>query len=197
MKYDLVSFDMDGTLITEDFSNTVWGDGLPSMYAEEYEMNIEDARRETIDEIRALGNRDMRWYDLPYWISKFSLSYEDDAWATATKMVHKYRSRVTPIEKTVLMLEEALRSGCRVIVISNAWPMFLEVGLGKYAWRFEKIFSTTFDYGFHEVKSPRLFRAICCAMGVDPEKALHIGNDKYFDGVCPIVAGMDAKLVEG
>ena len=50
LKLKVISFDMDGTLVSQDFADAVWLDGLPRLYAEEWGMGFDEARKYVIKE---------------------------------------------------------------------------------------------------------------------------------------------------
>ena len=42
--HKIISFDMDGTLVDVEFTDWVWGHGIPSLYAEKAGVSFEEAK---------------------------------------------------------------------------------------------------------------------------------------------------------
>ena len=45
-----ISFDLDGTLVTDEFSQVVWHQGIPELYAQEYGCSFDEAQNIIINE---------------------------------------------------------------------------------------------------------------------------------------------------
>jgi putative hydrolase of the HAD superfamily len=69
----VVSFDADGTLVTPDFSQAVWYDGIPSLYARKYRISFQKAKEFIEKEYQVVGDQRIEWYDITYWLKLFGL----------------------------------------------------------------------------------------------------------------------------
>jgi FMN phosphatase YigB (HAD superfamily) len=69
----IVSFDLEGTLVTPDFSDAVWHEGIPSLYASQKGVSRCEAKRTVFTEYDRVGDLGSEWYDIKYWFSFFGL----------------------------------------------------------------------------------------------------------------------------
>jgi FMN phosphatase YigB (HAD superfamily) len=72
-KIKVVSFDVDGTLVTPDYSYAVWFEGIPALYARRHNISLEEARELADKEYRQMGEWRIEWYDIKYWFERFGL----------------------------------------------------------------------------------------------------------------------------
>ncbi|TET40573.1 MAG: hypothetical protein E3J65_00725 [Dehalococcoidia bacterium] len=72
-KIKVVSFDVEGTLVTPDFSRAVWYEGIPSLYAKRNGISFEEARSMVEDCYLKVGDQRREWYDIKYWFQRFQL----------------------------------------------------------------------------------------------------------------------------
>ena len=70
----VVSFDLENTIVTNRFSELVWREGIPRLYAKARGISLEEARRAVDAEYETIGKYDVRWYDIRYWFGRFGLS---------------------------------------------------------------------------------------------------------------------------
>ncbi len=72
------SFDVDGTLVSQEFANSVWLRGIPEAYATKHELSFEDAFEFIKREYDTIGDNRIEWYNIRFWLRKFNLkiSYE-------------------------------------------------------------------------------------------------------------------------
>jgi len=74
----VVSFDLEGTLVTPDYSQAVWHEGIPSLYAKQYGIYIERAKAIVQKKYQEVGDQRKEWYDIEYWFGRFGLGdYRD------------------------------------------------------------------------------------------------------------------------
>ena len=69
----ILSFDLDGTIITKKFVDTVWLEGLPKLYAEKNGLSLRKAKEYIFSEYEKIGDGRIEWYDIKYWFKKFNL----------------------------------------------------------------------------------------------------------------------------
>ncbi len=180
----LVSFDMDGTLISPEFTDWVWGYGIPKLYAEKQGLSLEEAKAHVEQEYRKVGDGAIEWYDIKYWLRFFRL---DPDWRT---LMEQYADKIVvfPDSRPVL---ERLKSQYPLVLISNAGREFIEVELNATGLEiyFDRIFSATSD--FREVKkTPDVYRRICEILEISPHEMVHVGDHYEFDYLVPKSLGI-------
>jgi len=185
-----ISFDMDGTLIGPEFTDWVWGHGIPVLYAEKRGLSFEEARTYVQAEYRKVGEGAIEWYDIKYWFRFFELNGH---WKQLMKQ-HADKIRVYPdVDGTLSFLKERFP----LVLTSNATREFigLEVGvtgLGKY---FDQIFSATSDFG--EVKkTAEVYQKVCQILGIHPSELVHVGDHYEFDYLVPSRLGIHALYLD-
>ena len=182
----IVSFDMDGTLIESEYTDWVWHHGIPDLYAEKAGLPFEEARDFVIKEYRKVGEAGIEWYDIKYWFRLFELEMD---WRT---LMERYRDKIR-VYPDVHPILNRLKDPFRLILTSNAGREFIDVemeatGLAGY---FDRIFSATSD--FREVKkTPRFYRRICEMLKIPPEEIAHVGDHYEFDYLVPRDLGIQA-----
>jgi putative hydrolase of the HAD superfamily len=181
-----LSFDLDGTLVDLAFTDLVWHQGIPELYAQRSGMALPQARELVLQEYGQVGDGALEWYDISYWFRYFDLpgGWED--------LLDRYASevRVYPEVHEVL---RGLREHYPLIILSNAAREFIEVemrvgGLGGY---FDLVISATSDFGLVK-KNPEFYQRICELLGVAPQKIIHIGDHWDFDYQIPRGMGITA-----
>ena len=186
----IISFDMDGTLIAGEFTDGVWKQGIPALYAAKEGISFEAAKSFVEAEYDKVGEGAIEWYDIKYWLQFFELNKD---WRT---LLGQYadKIRVYPDANPIL---SRLKEEHRLILTSNAGREFLEVelnttGLGRY---FSQIFSATSDFG--EVKkTTHVYDRICRMLGVTPEEIIHVGDHYEFDYLVPRSIGIQAFFLD-
>ena len=185
-KIKVVSFDDNGTLVTPDFSQAVWYEGVPSLYARKNGISFQEAKTFIEKEYQVVGDRRIEWYDIKYWLHRFGLGPPE---ASYKQLLEEYRHRVSSYPEVAQALS-SLGKDYTLIVVSCSTREFLPYildGMEKY---FARVFSTVSDYG--QIKSPRLFAEICCQMGVSPQEMAHVGDLWEQDFLVPKEAGLKA-----
>jgi putative hydrolase of the HAD superfamily len=66
--------------------------------------------------------------------------------------------------------------------VTNAIREFVELELGKAEMKdcFERVFSSTSDFGVVK-KTVKLYQRVCDILGVSPQEMIHVGDDWNFD----------------
>lgn len=184
----IISFDMDGTLVTSNYVEKVWLEGVPALYAERHKIGQEEARKLVYDEYMSVGTRDLRWYDLSHWLDRFDLDFE------RIDLLERYRDEVEfyPETEEVLAL---LSKKFDLVVASNGATEFVEFELGSLKHYFREILSVTSK--FKKVKDfPETFFDLCRYFDAKPEEVVHIGDHRYFDYEVPKEAGLSALYLD-
>jgi putative hydrolase of the HAD superfamily len=182
----IISFDMDGTLVDAEFTDWVWGHGIPTLYAKKAGVSFEEAKEFVVKEYLKVGEGAMEWYDIKYWFRLFHL---EESWEV---LMGRYTDKIR-IYPDVHPLLERLRDRYRVVLTSNAGREFIGMemeatGLGKY---FDRIFSATSDFG--EVKKTAAFyQRICQILEARPQEIVHVGDHYEFDYLVPRSLGIQA-----
>ena len=70
---EVISFDAEGTLVTPDFSQALWHETIPALYAEKHGLDLVQSRKAIIDKYDAVGDQRLEWYDIKYWFNLLDL----------------------------------------------------------------------------------------------------------------------------
>ena len=185
-----ISFDMDGTLIAPEFTDWVWGHGIPTLYAEKTGLSFEAAKVFVEKEYQKVGEGSIEWYDIKYWFHFFQL---EESWKVLMKQFIDKISVYSDVDHTL----EHLKDKFLLVLTTNAGREFIDVemeatGLRRY---FDRIFSATSDFG--EVKKTiRFYRRICQILQANPNEIVHVGDHYEFDYLVPQQLGIDAFYLD-
>ncbi len=186
----ILSFDLDGTLVQDDFSMAVWREAIPALVAQDRGMPLEEAKAWVFKEYDSVGEGSLEWYDLTYWYERFRL--KEDWQETLNR--HRPLIRLFPEVPAVLRLASQSR---RLIILSNASHPFVraEMEAAGLNGLFERVISATSDLG--EVKKTRAFYTrVCGILGLDPGQLVHVGDHWEFDYLAPREAGIEAYFLD-
>lgn len=178
----IVSFDAEGTLVTPDFSYSIWYEAIPQKYAEKYGVDFDTARRIIEEEYGKVGDQRLEWYDVRYWFGRFGLGSPEPVMAS-------YRHRVSYYPEVREVLAE-LSQRYTLIVSSGSMREFLRHLLEHIEPYFDRVFSSLSDYW--QLKTPEFYHEVCREMGVRPEQVVHVGDNREFDFVSPRKVGIHA-----
>jgi putative hydrolase of the HAD superfamily len=182
-KIKVVSFDADGTLVTPDFSQAVWYEGVPHLYARKNGISFQEAKAFIEREYQVVGDQRIEWYDIKYWLKRFGLD------GSHGQILEDYRHTVScyPDVKQAL---SSLRKDYTLIVVSCSTREFLPYLLDGIEGYFTKVFSSVSDYA--QIKTPKFFLEVCRQMGISPEEMAHVGDLWEQDFIVPKEAGIKA-----
>jgi HAD superfamily hydrolase (TIGR01549 family) len=189
-KDEILSFDLDGTLVEHDFSTVVWREAIPALVAQQRGLPVEEAKQWVFRHYDEVGEGSLAWYDLSYWYERFGI--EED-WRETLRR-HRPLIRLFSEVRPVL---EFLRANHRLLLLSNASRPFIQAEMeeGGLNGIFERVISATSD--FCEVKKTREFYLrVCRVVGLDPSKLLHVGDHWEFDYLAPREAGIRAYFLD-
>jgi len=182
----VVSFDADGTLVTPDFSQAVWYEGVPALYARKNGISFQEAKAFIEREYQVVGDCRVEWYDIKYWLKRFGLS---SRLAGHQQLLEDFRHTIScyPDVKQAL---SSLRKNYTLIVISCSTREFLPYLLDGIEGYFARVFSSVSDYS--QIKTPEFFLEVCRQMGVSPQEMAHVGDLWEQDFLVPMEAGIRA-----
>ena len=186
----IISFDLDGTLVTDAFSQVVWHQGIPELYAEKYACSLRDAQDFILEEYNKVGDTALEWYDIHYWLHFLDL---DLNWK---QLLGRFSGLITTYPEVEEVLS-CLNTTYKLIITSNAAREFLnteieETTLSPY---FDHIFSATSD--FKEVKKTEAFYLkLCSLLKVDHKQVVHVGDHYDFDYRIPQQLGMTSYYLD-
>jgi len=186
----IISFDMDGTLVDPEFTDWVWGHGIPTLYAKKVRVPFEEAKGFVVKEYLKVGEGAIEWYDIKYWFQFFQL---EESWKV---LMERYADKIN-IYPDVNPLLERLKDRYRLVLTSNAGREFIDIemeatALGRY---FGQIFSATSDFG--EVKKTAdFYQRICRTLKARPKEIVHVGDHYEFDYLVPRSLGIYAFYLD-
>ena len=186
----IISFDMDGTLVAPEFTDWVWGHGIPTLYAEKTGLPFDEAKAFVVKEYLKVGEGAIEWYDIKYWLHLFQIKV---SWKN---LMERYIDKIN-VYPDVNHTLERLKERSLLVMTSNAGREFIDIemeatGLRRY---FERIFSATSDFG--EVKKTiGFYRRICQILGVHPEEIVHVGDHYEFDYLVPRTLGIQTFYLD-
>jgi len=183
---EVVSFDVEGTLVTPDFSYAVWFEAIPERYAERRGINFELARKAVEEEYRKMGDQRLEWYDVRYWFNELDLGTPEQVLERCGSKVRYY-----PEVKEVLA---SLSERYKLIVASGSTRDFLHHLLQDIEPYFTRIFSSLTDY--KQLKTSEFYLKMCQTIEIKPEQVVHVGDNWQFDFIAPSEVGIQAFYLD-
>jgi putative hydrolase of the HAD superfamily len=183
---ELISFDAEGTLVTPDFSQTIWHEAIPALYAQKEGLDLAQAKRRIVEEYGKVGDQRLEWYDIEYWFSYLGLGHSEPVIEGCLNKVCYY-----PEVNEVL---SSLANEYKLIVTSGTPLELLHRLLRDIKPYFVRIFSSISNY--RQVKSPDFYLSVCDEMGVKPSQVIHVGDNWQFDFLNARQAGINAFHVD-
>ena len=185
---EVVSFDMEGTLIDDGYSNLIWETDIPRLYGEKHGLDIEGARVKVLGEYAQVGEDRPEWYDIDYWFKRLGL---DDDW----RGLLRRREGACRVYGEVPRVLERMNGEYTLIVSSNTIREFLDVQLTKLPDVFTKVYSAPSDLKTVK-KTDSFYSRICEEMGVDPSSMAHVGDSLKFDYEEPRKLGIHSFFLD-
>jgi len=181
----IVSFDLDGTLIDHGFVDSIWLEGVPRLFATKEKIPLDMARELVKKEYDTVGMERLEWYNMKFWLNKFGLS-ED--WRS---LFDSYRSKIRLYSETMDVLEKLKSENFELILVTNSPKEFLNIELEETGIRkfFNHVFSATSEFG--QVKNTAdFYLKIASILKVLPSQMIHVGDNWDFDYLMPKKTGM-------
>lgn len=183
---EFISFDAEGTLVTPDFSQTIWHEAIPALYAQKNGIDLAQAKRRIAEEYGRIGDQRLEWYDIEYWFSYLGLG-------SSEPVIQSCLGKITYYPEVAEVLS-SLASEYNLIVASGTPLELLHCLLRDIKPYFVRIFSSISHY--RQVKSPKFYLKICEEMGVKPSQVIHVGDNWQFDLLNARQAGINALYLD-
>jgi HAD superfamily hydrolase (TIGR01549 family) len=185
-RIELISFDAEGTVVTPDFSETIWHEAIPALYAQKQGLDFAQAKRRIVEEYSRIGDQRLEWYDIEYWFDYLGLGSSEPVIQSCMGKI-SYYPEITDVLSS-------LASEYRLIVASGTPLELLHLLLRNIKPYFVRIFSSISHY--RQLKSPDFYLRICEEMGVKPSQVIHVGDNWQFDFLNARQAGMNAFYID-
>ena len=183
----IISFDVDGTLVDLEYNDLVWFKEIPELVAKKKKISFEESLKLVKEEYSKLGEYNLNWYDIKYWISYFDLE------VSYKKILEKYESQVKIFPDVIPTLKELRKDF--ILIVTTAMPReFLIPKMKKLEPYFKTSFSALSD--FKELKNSEIYFKICKILNVYPEQIMHIGDQWEFDYLAACKAGLNALYLD-
>jgi putative hydrolase of the HAD superfamily len=183
----IISFDVDGTLVDLEYNDLIWFKEIPELVAKKKKISFEKSLKLVHEEYTKLGEHDLNWYDINYWISYFGIEISPN------KIFEKYEPQVKIYTEVIPLLEE-LKKNFILIVITAMPREFLVPKMKNLEKYFKFSFSALSD--FKELKNSEIYSKISKAIKVHPKQILHVGDHWEFDYLAAQKAGMNAIYLD-
>jgi putative hydrolase of the HAD superfamily len=182
----IISFDMDGTLVDEEFDRLIWDEEVPRCYAERYGISIAAAKKHCFAEYKRQKGHGS-WTSLDFWFRHFGIGdYES--------IIEKNKDKII-IYPDALEVLERLRRDYILIVITQAPKEFIDIKLKPLKKYFDKIYSST--HNFQKLrKDEEVYRHIMKDLKASPSDILHVGNHKDYDYDIPMKLGIKCLFLD-
>jgi HAD superfamily hydrolase (TIGR01549 family) len=183
---ELVSLDAEGTLVTPDFSENIWHEAIPRLYAQKKGLDVAQAKKCIAEEYNRVGVHRLEWYDIEYWFDCLDLGSSEPVIQSCLNKIAHYPE--------VMEVLSSLAGKYRLVVASGTPLKLLDYLLRDISSYFVRIFSSVSHY--RQVKTPDFYLKICEEMGVEPSQVIHVGDNWQFDFLNASQAGINALYVD-
>ncbi|MBN2101974.1 MAG: HAD family hydrolase [Candidatus Aenigmarchaeota archaeon] len=188
----VISFDLDSTLIDGTFDRILWDDAIPSLYAKEKDVSLDEAKMFVFSEYYKAEHQEKihEWADITYWLKRLGI---------------REKINTSEIEKFIKVYDDAntalssLKKKHRLILSTLNSKETLEIkmkasGLSKY---FDKTYCDDITGGKSVSKmDENLFLYIIEEEGVKPSEIVHIGDNPITDVSIPSTLGIRCILID-
>ncbi|NWF77373.1 MAG: HAD family hydrolase [Chloroflexi bacterium] len=185
-RFELISFDAEGTLVTPVFSETIWHEAIPALYAQKRGIGLAQAKKCIAKEYNKIGDQRLEWYDIEYWFSYLDLGPSEPVIQSCLNKIAHYPE--------VIEVLSSLANEYKLIVASGTPLELLHCLLRDIKPYFVRIFSSISHY--RQVKSPDFYLRICEEMGVKPSQVIHVGDNWQFDFLNARQAGLNVFYID-
>lgn len=182
----VISFDAEGTLVTPDFTHTVWHEAIPAFYAKKNGIELAQAKRIVAMEYDKIGDQRIEWYNINYWFGYLHLG-------TPEPVIKSCQDKLCYYPEVVEILS-LLGSQYKLIVASGTPLELLHHLLQDIETYFTYVFSSSSHY--KQLKTPDFYLQVCREMNVEPNEVVHVGDNWQFDFLNPKQIGINAFYLD-
>jgi HAD superfamily hydrolase (TIGR01549 family) len=182
----LISFDAEGTVVTPDFSEAIWHEAIPALYAQKQGLDFAQAKMRIVEEYSRIGDQRLEWYDIEYWFDYLGLG-------SSEPVIQSCMGKIAYYPEAIEVLS-SLASEYKLIVASGTPLELLHLLLRDVKPYFVRVFSSVSHY--KQLKSPDFYFKICEEMGIKPSQVIHVGDNWKFDFLNARQAGMNALHID-
>lgn len=186
-KVKIISFDVDGTLVDPEYNDLIWFNEIPKLLAEKNKISFENAKRIALHEYNNLGEKNLDWYNIEYWIAYFNFD------VSHINILEKYESQIKIFSDVIPALEE-LKNNYVIIAITAMPREFLTPKIKKLGKYFKYTFSAISD--FKQLKNADLYLKISQILKANPIEIVHIGDSWNSDYLAARKAGLNALYLD-
>ncbi len=187
MGIEVISFDIDGTLVDPEYNDLIWHQVIPQLVSDKKRIKFTEALNIVQKEYDRIGKNNLDWYNLNYWIKYFSLDTDDKI------LLQKYENTIKIYQDAPLILEK-LSSDYTLICISSMPFEFITPKIKKIKKYFSSIHSALSEYKC--LKNRYTYLKICQKINIEPKKIFHIGDSEYSDFLEAREAGLHSILID-
>ncbi len=188
----IISLDMDGTIVKQEWIDYIWNNAIPELYAEQEGIDLEEAKLALFKAYDEVGKGDIRWYQIPYWFDRFKIKKDPK------EFIAERADRIELYEDAL----DALRSLKKAVISTNAPRELADVEIeiiSKYT-EVIKTYSAVSDFGMLK-KDPQFYKEVYedlkrKGLVAEPSGIVHIGDDYLNDYIAPLRAGMGAYYLD-
>ena len=178
----VISFDAEGTLVTPDFSQAIWHEAIPALYAKKNGIELAEAKKIVAQEYNKVGDQRLEWYDIKYWFRYFQLGSPEPAIQSCQAKVSYYPE--------VMEVLSSLRGQYKLIIASGTPSELLDPQLQGIKNYFLRIFPSISLV--NQLKTPEFYTYVCESMKVSPAQIVHVGDNWQFDFLNSRQVGINA-----
>jgi putative hydrolase of the HAD superfamily len=178
----VISFDAEGTLVTTDFSEAIWHEAIPALYAQKNRMELARAKKIVRREYDRVGDQRLEWYDIRYWLKYFQLGAPEPVIQSCQAKARYYPE----VAEVLASLNDEYE-----LIVTSATPLeLLNYLLHEVGHYFAHIFSSISHY--KQLKSADFYLGICRELKLQPSELVHVGDNWQFDFLIPRQVGIRA-----